>query len=199
GMTEDGPLYPPEEIPWLHDLTTMGSNGARAKGTTLYLFGTILSRQGRPLNNATVEIWHTDINGNYRHPRGWGQDQLDPNFAYFGKVRTNEEGFYLFKTIRPRWYHLSGLPGSEHKDLPRAAHIHVKMRHRDHGVLTTEAYFDNASHAEIAPKDLVFLSRPKRVREQILLTENAAKDYRHLDVEFEAKAICCRYDLAFLL
>ena len=199
GMTEDGPLYPPMEIPWVSDLTTKGIGNDRAKGITLYLFGRILSRQGQPLENAVVEIWHTDIKGNYKHPRGWGQDDLDPNFGYFGKVRTNKEGYYFFKTIRPRWYFLSGLPGSDHKGIPRAAHIHIKMRHIDHGVLTTEAYFDNASHEEIAPTDLVFLSRPKYVRDRILLSENSAKDYSDLGFEFEEDAICCRYDLAFLL
>jgi protocatechuate 3,4-dioxygenase, beta subunit len=199
GMTEDGPLYPPVEIPWQSDLTSVSSDGQQAKGKTLFLFGRILSREGRPLKDATVEIWHTDINGNYKHPRGWGQDDLDPNFGYFGKVKTNEEGYYFFKTIRPRWYYLSGLPGSDHKGIPRAAQIHIKMRHVEHGVLTTEAYFDNTSHEEVAPKDLVFLSRPKRVRDRILLNENSTKDYSDLAFEFEEDAICCRYDMAFLL
>ncbi len=198
GMTEDGPLYPPVEIPWNNDLTKTGEKG-KAKGTTLYLFGQIFSRQGRPLPNAVVEIWHTDYNGNYKHPRGWGQDQLDPNFGYFAKVKTNQEGYYFFKTIRPRWYFLAGLPGSDHRGIPRAAHIHMKMRHEEHGVLTTEAYFDNASHEEVAPTDLVFLSRPKRVRDKILLAENMPKDYSELAFNFEDDAICCRYDLAFLL
>ena len=199
GMTEDGPLYPPVEIPWDDDLTSNGITGGRAKGTTLYLFGMILTRQGRPLANATVEIWHTDFNGNYRHPRGWAQDQLDPNFGYFGKVKTNSEGFYFFKTIRPRWYQLVGFPNTPADGIPRAAHIHMKIRHKDHGVTTTEAYFDNASHEEIAPQDRVFLSRPKAVRDKILLPENSPKDYRELGFDFEENAICCRYDMAYLL
>ena len=197
GMTEDGPLYPPVEIPWDDDLSTNG-NG-RAKGTTLYLFGTIFTRQGRPLPDATVEIWHTDFNGNYLHPRAWRQDQLDPNFGYFGKVKTNKEGFYFFKTIRPRWYQLVGFPNTPAEGIPRAAHIHMKIRHLEHGVVTTEAYFDNASHEEIAPRDRVFLSRPRSVRERIVLPENTPGDYRDLGFDFEEKAICCRYDMAFLL
>ena len=198
GMTEDGPLYPPVEIPWNSDLTTTG-NGGKARGRVLYLFGVIYSRNGRPLENATVEIWHTDYNGNYKHPRGWGQDKLDPNFGYFARVRTNSEGFYLFRTIRPRWYELQGLPGTGHSIIPRAAHIHMKMRHESHGVLTTEAYFDNQSHAEVAPRDRVFLSRPRAVRDRIVLAENSPKDYASMGLELEQDAICCRYDLAFLL
>ena len=191
GMTEDGPLYPPEGIPWLNDLTDVTKSGKRAKGETLYLFGRILDKKGTPLPNASVEIWQTDFNGNYKHPRGWGQNKLDPNFGYFGKVRTNSEGFYLFKTIRPRWYSLFGFP--------RAAHIHLKMRHKDHGVLTTETYFENTSHEEIAPKDQVFLSRSKWVRDRIVLPEDSPDQFRSLGIEFEKGSICCQYDLAFIL
>ncbi len=191
GLTEDGPLYPTVEIPWLGNLVELPGKSARAKGETLYLFGQIFDTKGRPLDNASVEIWQTDFNGNYTHPRGWNQDQLDPNFGYFGKVSTNSEGFYVFKTIRPRWYSLFGFP--------RAAHIHIKMRHRDHGVLTTEAYFQNASHEEIAPKDNVFLSRPPFIRNRIVLPEQSPTNFPHVDIDFENSAICCRYDLAFLL
>ncbi len=192
GLTEDGPLYPPGGIDWLSDLTSDNDGGRRAQGQTLYLFGRILDRRGFPLKDASVEIWQTDFNGNYRHPRGWNQDQLDLNFGYFGKVRTNGDGFYLFKTIRPRWYTLFG-------QLPRAAHIHMKMRHIEHGVLTTEAYFQNASHEEIAPKDRVFLSRPKWVRDRIVLAEQSPEEFQDLNIGFDNDAICCKYDLAFLL
>lgn len=191
GLTEDGPLYPPGGIDWLSDLTRTSTDGQRAQGQILYLFGHVLDRKGFPLSNASVEIWQTDFNGNYRHPRGWGQDNLDPNFGYFGKVKTNAEGFYLFKTIRPRWYSLFGMP--------RAAHIHLKMRHLDHGVLTTETYFQNASHEEIAPKDRVLLSRPKWVRDRIVLPEDSPDKYRQLNIDFEKDAVCVNYDLAFLL
>ena len=192
GLTEDGPLYPPGSIDWLSDLTRSDGGEQRAEGQILYLFGRILDKRGFPLHDASVEIWQTDFNGNYRHPRGWGQNELDPNFGYFGKVRTVGNGFYLFETVRPRWYTLFG-------NIPRAAHIHSKMRHIDHGVLTTEAYFANASHEEIAPKDRVFLSRPKWVRDRIVLDEESPDKYRDLKLDFESDAICCKYDLAFLL
>jgi hypothetical protein len=74
-----------------------------------------------------------------------------------------------------------------------------KMRYLDHGVLTTEAYFQNASHEQIAPTDKVFLGRPGWVRDRIVLEEQAPAKFPHLDVTFEDAAICCNYDLAFLL
>ncbi len=196
-MTEDGPLYPPVEIPWMDDLTSM--NNGRASGRVLHLFGQVLTRHGRPLEDAIVEIWQTDINGYYLHPRAWGQDKLDPHFGYFGKVKTNREGYYGFKTIRPRWYSLPPFGGDTRGHIPRAAHIHIKVKHVEHGVSTTEAYFENASHEEIAPKDVVFLSRPKKVRDVIVLPENSPRDFRGIDIDFEKDSICCRYDMAFLL
>ena len=192
GITEDGPLYPPGNIEFVNDLTRTRTCGSAAEGQVLYLFGTIMDRKGQALPNAEVEIWQTDHHGRYLHPRGWEQDQLDPNFGYFGKVRTDENGFYWFKTVRPRWYMLFG-------KMKRAAHIHMKMRHLEHGVLTTEAYFANAAHEEVAPTDKVFLSRPGWVREKIVLEEGSPANFAGLDMEFEADAICCRYDLAFLL
>jgi protocatechuate 3,4-dioxygenase beta subunit len=188
-MTDSGPLYPPTEIPWNGDLTMI--DGKRSPGQVLYFFGQIMSREGRPLPNAVVEIWQTDINGNYKHPRGWGQDELLDSFGYFGKVRTDDNGLYVFKTIQPRWYRLFGMP--------RAAHIHMRMLHADHGVLNTEAYFQNASHEEVYPEDQVFLRRPPFVRDRIVLPEDSPEKHAGLGIEFEPDAVATRYDLAFLL
>ena len=66
-------------------------------------------------------------------------------------------------------------------------------------MLTTEAYFQNASHEEIAPKDRVFLSRPKWVRDRIVLAEQSPEEFQDLNIGFDNDAICCKYDLAFLL
>ena len=40
GMTDSGPLYPPTEIPWNGDLTTIA--GKRSEGQVLFLFGQIM-------------------------------------------------------------------------------------------------------------------------------------------------------------
>lgn len=187
GLAEDGPLYPPVEIPWLKDLTAVGAEGGKPKGQVLYLFGRIFEASGRPLPGATVEIWQCDNNGTYKHPRV--DKPLDANFGYFGKVKTGEDGSYLFKTIVPRWYDMFGTK--------RAPHIHLKMRHRKHGVLTTETYFHGKEDEDIRKKDRVFLSRftPDRM---IVEKESPAK-YKDLKLSFDRDAACCKYDLAFIL
>jgi protocatechuate 3,4-dioxygenase beta subunit len=189
GITEDGPLYPPVEIPWIKDLTAVGGKGKRPNGETMYMFGRILDAKGRPIPSAVVEIWQADNNGNYNHPRGGHQKELDPNFGYFGKVKTADDGTYLFKTIMPKWYNMFGTK--------RASHVHLKMRHRQHGVLTTEMYFSGKEEDDIRENDHVFKSR--FTPDRLIVDKETPDKYSSLDIEFEKDAVCCNYDLAFLL
>ena len=186
GMTDEGPFYPPVEIPWLKDFTAVGSG--KPDGEIMYLFGRILDSAGRPIEAATVEIWHADNSGRYRHPRAPEQDSLDQNFGYFGKVKTAKDGTYLFKTIVPRWYNLL--------DIRRANHVHLKMRHKDHGVLTTQMYFEGRDQDNIREQDRVFKAHPNR--ERLIVPKESPAKYAELDLQFEKNAICCKYDLAFL-
>ena len=170
-MTDDGPLYPPTELPWLSDLTQLPGSS------------------GRPLAGATVEIWQADNSGNYKHPRSVPAGQLDPNFGYFGRVRTGEDGSYLFKTIVPSAYNLG--------DIRRAPHIHLKMRSLTDGVLTTEMYFEGDEDERIRSIDPVFATRRKETRHRLILPKESPETYRDLKVDFEKDAVCCKYDLAF--
>jgi protocatechuate 3,4-dioxygenase beta subunit len=188
GLTDVGPFYPPVEIPWLKDFTSVGGRGKQADGNLMYLFGRILSAEGRPIEGATVEVWHADDGGRYRHPRAPNQDKLDANFGYFGKVKTAKDGSYLFKSIVPRWY-----------DLPhqrRANHVHIMMRHKDHGVLTTQMYFEGKDQDDLRSNDGVFKAHPDH--DKLIIPKERSAAYADLGVEFEKEAICCKYDLAFL-
>ena len=188
-MTDDGPLYPPSEMPWLSDLTHLPGRSGRPQGQLLYLFGRILDHQCRPLAGASVEIWQADDNGNYKHPRSVPAHQLDPNFGYFGRVRTGEDGSYLFKTVVPSAYSLG--------NLQRAPHIHVKMRSLTHGVLTTEMYFEGDEDERIRSADSVFASRRKGTRHRLIVPKESPGAYPDLKFDFEKDAVCCKYDLAF--
>ena len=160
-FTEDGPLYPPVEIPIRSDFT----NGGKAKGQPLVLMGLVYNYRHQPVSGTRVEIWQTDSNGYYDHPRAQGdnaldeywkisKNDLDPNFSYFGAVRTNQDGIYWFQTVVPRWYHVFGAD--------RAAHIHIKIRHADNGVLTSEIYFPGEEADMHRAQDPVFSSRGQK-------------------------------------
>lgn len=190
-MTDDGPVYPAIDIPWLSDFTTVSGSGKRPEGQLVYLFGQILDAKGRPLPQAIVEIWQADNSGLYKHPKWPGQKGLDPNFGYFGKVKTGEDGTYMFKTIIPSKYDILGIT--------RAPHIHLKMRHRDHGVLTTQVYFEGKVDDELREKDLAWQNHPKSVRDRLILPKQSPKKFSDLNMAFEEDAVCCNIDFAFLL
>ena len=136
-MTE-GPFYPSlayraRGLDWDADLTTVqgrtadGQARPRARGEHFDLVGTVSDANGRIVDGAEVEIWQCDVFGSYRHPKGAG-DQVDEGFQGFGMSKTDAQGAYRFRTIRPVPY-----PG-------RTPHIHVLLRHPSFGTLISQLF-----------------------------------------------------------
>lgn len=193
--TEDGPLYPPEPIPRRADLT----NGGKAKGELLILMGVIHDHRRSPVAGAIVEIWQSDKNGYYDHPRARGSDaldahwkiernDLDPNFRYFGSVETDTNGVYWFQTIIPLSYRIFGFE--------RAAHIHMKVRSINHGVLTTEVYFPGHDEDKNRQGDRVFQSRQQR--SDLIANFTHYKKQRLEGIPEVDSARYCQRDIFFL-
>jgi len=124
----EGPFYP-KTLPVDRDadLTQVIGRAAKAMGTPLYLTGRTLARDGRPVANATIELWQCDVYGRYHHAGDEGVPR-DDNFQGYGVVITDSEGRYAFKTIRPVPY--SGRP----------PHLHVRVRRASGSTLTTQIY-----------------------------------------------------------
>ena len=94
-----------------------------AAGEKLIISGKILGQDCKtPIADAVLDIWHADSTGQYN------------DFWYRGKVRTNQEGFYQFETIRPSGY------GSGTGRRP--PHIHYKVLKDGAELLTSQMYFD---------------------------------------------------------
>ena len=134
-MTE-GPFYPSaawraRQLDWDADLTRVtrstSADAPRAAGEWLDFGGAVVDTKGRPLDGAEVEIWQCDVHGSYRHPHGAG-DKVDEAFQGFGGTRSDARGLYRFRTIKPVPY-----PG-------RTPHIHVRLRHRSFGELTSQLF-----------------------------------------------------------
>ncbi|MGH7289340.1 MAG: hypothetical protein ACREI8_15120, partial [Myxococcota bacterium] len=117
--------------------------------------------------------------------------ELDAGFGYFGKVRTGQDGTYLFKTIVPKPYRIFGIT--------RAPHIHLKVRHPHHGFLTTQVYFEGEEDHQLREKDPIWQSIPKVTRDHLILAKQSPERFIDLDIAFEQDAVCCRNDMAFLL
>jgi protocatechuate 3,4-dioxygenase beta subunit len=129
-----GPFYPrsPAEMPRETDADLLATDNERilAKGTPLYLTGRVIHRSGTVVANALVEIWQCDANAVYHHPAGGAEASRDSNFQGYGSARTDSEGVFHFRTIRPVRY-----PG-------RTPHIHMRVA-SSVGTLATQWYLPN--------------------------------------------------------
>lgn len=126
----EGPFYP-DKLPLDqdNDLIKINDSLTPAVGEIAHLTGRVIDRNGKPLRNATVEIWQCDANGVYLHTSDSGpkKSQQDKHFQGFGRFETASSGEYRFRTIKPVPY-----PGRQ------APHIHVKVKQGNRELLTTQ-------------------------------------------------------------
>lgn len=131
--TTEGPYYPDRmPLDTDNDLLLINDRITPAVGEITHLTGRLLSRSGEPIRNAFIEIWQTDLNGNYLHSQGRNEGQeFDGNFQGYGRFLTDAEGRYYFRTIKPVPYTLQGQF--------RAPHIHFAVSKGGERILTTQA------------------------------------------------------------
>src|SRR6266568_2494586 len=91
-------------------------------GERMTVSGRVTDRTGRPVRNQLVEIWQANAAGRYVHRREQHPAPLDPNFTGAGRTLTDENGEYLFTTIKPGPY-----PWGNHVNAWRPAHIHFSL------------------------------------------------------------------------
>ncbi len=111
---------PQTEGPFFKPKSPLRSNlRSELKGTPVMLTGLVLTRDCRPIENALVDLWHADADGDYDN-RG---------FRGRGHQFTDAQGRYRFLTIRPARY------------TGRTPHYHVKVQAANGPILTTQLYF----------------------------------------------------------
>lgn len=151
----EGPFYPvgfPGDSD--ADLVQVRGQAARAGGTVLHLQGRVLDASGKPLDGALVEIWQCDSQGLYDHPRQSGRERRDAAFQGYGKVLTDAESTYRFRTLKPVAY------------AGRSPHIHLKVSTADGRRLTSQFYLAGDAQNE---QDFVYrnAARDPKKRERI--------------------------------
>ncbi len=72
--------------------------------------------------NTLVEIWQANAGGRYRHKKDTYLAPIDPNFGGCGRTITDEDGYYVFRTVKPGAY-----PWRNRVNNWRPAHIHVSV------------------------------------------------------------------------
>lgn len=113
-----GPFFPGSFCTGCEDMTKF--QGKQATGQQILLKGRIVEDGNRPILNAIIEIWQPDSNGIFRHPLDPRFHQADPGFPGWGRVRTDADGQYCFRTV---------LPGAPHTGTgePRCPHINLMV------------------------------------------------------------------------
>ncbi|HEY0801628.1 MAG TPA: catechol 1,2-dioxygenase, partial [Steroidobacteraceae bacterium] len=138
--TIEGPLYvagAPESVG--HARLDDGTD----PGETLVMRGRVVGEDGKPLNDALVEVWHANHLGNYSY-----FDPSQPAFNLRRTVRTDGAGNYSFTSVVPVGYSVP--PAGKTQQLldqlgrhgHRPAHIHFFISAPGYRKLTTQINID---------------------------------------------------------
>ena len=123
----------------IEDLAPQGVAGERVR-----IEGRIVDGEGKPVNDAAVEVWQANSHGRYASPEDTQDKPVDSAFRGYGRSLTDEAGTFRFKTIKP-----GRVPGPDGK--LQAPHLVVTIFMR--GLLkqlVTRMYFpdDTANAAD---------------------------------------------------
>jgi protocatechuate 3,4-dioxygenase beta subunit len=91
-------------------------------GERILVHGRVLDEYGRPVVGALVEIWQANASGRYLHKVDQHDAPIDPNFSGAGRIVTDGDGRYTFRSIKPGAY-----PWGNHHNAWRPAHIHFSL------------------------------------------------------------------------
>jgi catechol 1,2-dioxygenase len=158
----EGPFYV-AGAPMLDGATPALPMRADEPGKQLTFSGTVRSTNGRPLVSALVDVWQADDAGLY--------SQFAPEIPEWnlrGRVRTDEEGRFAFRSVVPAPYDIPGLPHTARLldvlglEPHRPAHVHLKIAAAGHRDLTTQVYFAGDPWLE---QDVVGAAKPSLVTE----------------------------------
>ena len=117
------PVFSADELgPLDHDLIKNAAKDGLPIGERIVVHGHVHDQLGRPVRGALVEVWQCNASGRYRHKRDQYIGSLDPNFGGCGRMLTDANGHYTFRTIRPGPY-----PWRNRVNDWRPAHIHFAI------------------------------------------------------------------------
>ncbi|CAI0934502.1 protocatechuate 3,4-dioxygenase subunit beta [Serratia quinivorans] len=134
-----GPVFGQHELGRLdNDLILNYAKQGLPIGERIIVHGYVRDENGLPMRNALVEVWQANAGGRYRHKKDQYLAPIDPNFGGCGRVLTDENGYYFFRTIKPGPY-----PWRNRVNDWRPAHIHFSLSGSAFAQrLITQMYFE---------------------------------------------------------
>ena len=159
------------ELEYGADLT----KNATVEGEPTWVSGRILAIDGKPIPGATIDVWQARANGVY--------DIQDPQaeFELRGRVKSNAEGHYAFKTYKPAFY---GVPtdgpvgkllNAMERHPMRPAHMHAIVSAPGYQPVITHVFVEGDPYLE---SDAVFAVKDSLIGK-----------YRQVDAPEEAKKL----------
>ena len=133
----------------------LGANLAvDVKGEPTYYSGRVLSSDGAPIAGAILDIWSGDGEGTYDM-----QMEGDVGMKARGRIRTDAQGRYSFRSIKPEYYPVptDGPVGRMLNKMGRhpmrPGHIHMIVSAQGHHAVTTHLF---AAGSQYIDSDAVF-------------------------------------------
>jgi hydroxyquinol 1,2-dioxygenase len=160
-----------------------GSNLAvGVKGEPAFYSGRVLSADGHPLENALLDIWSGDGDGNYDM-----QLPQETGMKARGRIRTDAEGRYWFRSIRPTFYPVptDGPVGRMLRHMGRhpyrPGHIHMIVSAPGHLPVTTHLFVAGSQYLD---SDAVFGVKESLVAQFDRHTAGVGPDGERIDTPF---------------
>ncbi len=178
-----GPRFGHHHIgPHDNDLVTNFRHGGEAVGERTIVHGRVVDENGRGVANTLVEVWQANASGRYRHRNDTYIGAIDPNFGGCGRVLTDADGNYVFRTIKPGAY-----PYRNHLNSWRPAHMHFSLFGSGFAQrLITQMYFEGDP---LIPADSILNTIPDPAARKRLV---AALD---MDGSVPLDALAYRWDI----
>jgi len=122
------------------------SHGPEAQETehAFFISGHVRDAQGKALADATVDVWHASPLGFYEN-----QDSAQPDMNLRGQFKTDANGKFNFKSVRPSGYPVpvdgpcGDLLRAQRRDPYRPAHVHYMISKPGYQVLITQVFADD--------------------------------------------------------
>lgn len=151
-------------------------------GERIIIHGYVRDQFGHPIKNALLEVWQANASGRYRHPNDTYIGSLDPNFGGCGRMLTDENGFFIFRTIKPGPY-----PWRNRINEWRPSHIHFSLIADGWAQrLISQLYFEGDTLIETCP---ILKTIPTIEQRRALI---ALEDKNNF---IEADSRCYRFDI----
>ncbi|MEJ3576022.1 intradiol ring-cleavage dioxygenase [Pseudomonas fragi] len=164
-------------------------NGANicldGKGEPTLVSGRVLDTQGNPIAGATLDIWQTNDDGFYDVQ----QKGVQPDYNLRGLFTSDADGFYAFRTVKPRHYPIPAdgpvgqLLGALGRHPHRAAHLHFIVTAPGFDQVITHIFTPDCPYLH---EDTVFGVKKELIAEFTRQTDQATARRYDLQVPFLA-------------